>query len=260
MPTLEPHEYREIAESFGTDAERYDRGRPAYPDELIERVASPGREILDVGCGTGIAARQLQAAGCTVLGVEPDERMAEFARKAGTPVEVSRFEDWEPAGRTFDTVISGQAWHWVDPARGTAKVLDVLRSGGTFAAFWHVFLPPDELQRVTVEAYHRAMPDAQLDLRAMDKQTNPYQPLISAIEERFAELSDFGSAEPWRFEWDRTYTRDEWLDHLPTQGSLTRATPAQLTEILSSVGAAIDALGGSFTNRFTTVGIAVTRA
>ena len=31
-----------------------------------------GQRVLDVGCGTGIAARQFQAAGCQVLGVDPD--------------------------------------------------------------------------------------------------------------------------------------------------------------------------------------------
>src|SRR5215471_10092520 len=85
MPTLQPHEARQMAESFGTDAARYDRARPAYPEALITRIVteSPGSAVLDVGCGTGIEARQLQAAGCTVLGVEPDERMAAFARDSG---------------------------------------------------------------------------------------------------------------------------------------------------------------------------------
>jgi ubiquinone/menaquinone biosynthesis C-methylase UbiE len=69
MPTVPPergiHQYRRMAESFGVDAERYDRTRPRYPDALVERIvaASPGPEILDVGCGTGIEARQFQAAG-----------------------------------------------------------------------------------------------------------------------------------------------------------------------------------------------------
>src|SRR6266705_1874340 len=104
MPTLpsetpsaaEPHRHRQIAEGFGNDAERYDRTRPHYPGELVERVvqASPGREILDVGCGTGISARQFQAAGCTVLGVEPDAQLAQYARSTGVPVEVAAFETW----------------------------------------------------------------------------------------------------------------------------------------------------------------------
>ena len=86
------HQFRAVAESFGVDAERYDRARPRYPEALIERViaASPGLEFLDVGCGTGIGARQYRASGCTVLGVEPDARMAEVAERTGVEVEIGK--------------------------------------------------------------------------------------------------------------------------------------------------------------------------
>ncbi|MFB9820610.1 class I SAM-dependent methyltransferase [Arthrobacter ramosus] len=69
-----------MAESFGLDARRYDQARPGYPDALVARivVGSPGPGVL-VGCGTGIVARQFQAAGCSVLGVDSDPRMAEYA-------------------------------------------------------------------------------------------------------------------------------------------------------------------------------------
>ena len=65
MPGLESHQYRQVAESFGVDPERYDRVRPRYPDALVARIvaASPGPDVVDVGCGTGIAARQFRAAG-----------------------------------------------------------------------------------------------------------------------------------------------------------------------------------------------------
>src|ERR1700748_2323319 len=98
-----PHQERQIAESFGVDASRYDRTRPPYPAALIDRIVAdgPGPDVVDVGCGTGIVARQLQAAGCRVLGVEPDARMAEFARHSGVDVEIATFETWEPAGRRF---------------------------------------------------------------------------------------------------------------------------------------------------------------
>jgi SAM-dependent methyltransferase len=116
-PGREPHRYQQAAESFGADAGRYDRTRPAYPDLLVQRIiaASPGPRMLDVGCGTGIETRQFQAAGCSVLGVEPDARMAGFAQTTGVGVEVATFEAWDPAGRKFDAVIAGTAWHWVDP-------------------------------------------------------------------------------------------------------------------------------------------------
>jgi hypothetical protein len=60
----EPHRHRQVAESFGADPGRYDRARPGYPAALVERIVAASR-------GTGIAARQFQAAGCRVLGVDP---------------------------------------------------------------------------------------------------------------------------------------------------------------------------------------------
>src|SRR5215207_2057816 len=172
MPTLpgeqpelspaEPHQARRMAESFGTDAQRYDQARPGYREALVARIVtgSPGLDVLDVGCGTGIAARQFQAAGCAVLGVEPDARMADFARARGLQVEVAPFEAWEPAGRTFDVVIAAQSWHWVDPVAGAAKAASVLRPGGRLALFGHVFEPPAEVAEPFAAAYRRAVPDS----------------------------------------------------------------------------------------------------
>jgi hypothetical protein len=66
QPAREPeiHEHRQVAESCGADAERYDRTRPPYPSAPVGRIvaASPGPDVLDVGCGAGTAARQFQAA------------------------------------------------------------------------------------------------------------------------------------------------------------------------------------------------------
>ncbi|MFJ1832170.1 class I SAM-dependent methyltransferase, partial [Streptomyces sp. NPDC088178] len=148
MPTLpreqsEPvqlHQARQMAESFGTNTQRYDQARPGYPDGLVARIVagSPGPDVLDVGCGTGIAARQFQAAGCVVLGVEPDARMAGFAQACGLQAEVATFEAWEPAGRVFDTLIAAQSWHWVDPVAGAVKAAQVLRPNGRLAIFGHV--------------------------------------------------------------------------------------------------------------------------
>jgi hypothetical protein len=72
-------------------------------------------------------------------------------------------------------------------------------------------------------------------------------------------VGGFSDPQQWPFEWEQTYSRDAWLDQLPTQGTLTRLPPEQLTQVLDSVGAAIDALGGSFTMLFTTVVVTAQR-
>src|SRR5690348_17343316 len=97
------HGDRDRASSFGSVAEQYDRLRPSYPGALIDDLVAPRpRSALDVGCGTGKVARALTRRGITVLGVEPDQRMADVARQHGIPVEVATFESWNSTRRTFD--------------------------------------------------------------------------------------------------------------------------------------------------------------
>ncbi|MEU4983488.1 class I SAM-dependent methyltransferase [Streptomyces sp. NPDC021969] len=255
------HQARETAESFGADAQRYDRARPPYPDDLVTRVVagSPGPDVLDVGCGTGIAARQFQAAGCAVLGIEPDARMADFARGRGLPVEVAAFEAWEPAGRAFDTVIAAQSWHWVDPAAGAVKAAQVLRPDGRLAIFGHVFEPPAEVAEPFAAAYRRAAPESPFSDQPARRPLEMYLAGYAQIADRIRESGRFREPEQWRFDWERSYTTDQWLELLPTTGGLTRLRPDQLTGILEAVGRAVDALGGRFTMRYTTLATTAVR-
>jgi len=284
-----------MAESFGVDPDRYDRARPRYPDALITRIVAesthtesthtedahtesthtenarpeahgaPIADILDVGCGTGIEARQLQAAGCRVLGIDPDERMAEFARRTGVDVEVATFENWDARGRSFDAVVAGQSWHWVDPVVGATKAADVLRPGGLLAAFAHTFDPPEAIARAQREAFRRVAPDSPLNRAASTgAETQPrtaqgmYQKMIDVFADGIREATHAHGAalsepEQWRFEWDQTYMRDQWLDLLPTTGGLTRLPPDALREIVTAVSAAIDSADGSFTMHYVTL-------
>ncbi|MFF8643094.1 class I SAM-dependent methyltransferase [Streptomyces sp. NPDC015345] len=259
----EPHHHRRTAESFGVDAERYDRARPPYPQALVDGIvaASPGRHVLDVGAGTGIEARQFQAAGCTVLGVEPDERMAAFARRSRVEVEVARFEDWQPAGRQFDAVIAGTAWHWVDPVAGAAKAAQVLRPGGRLAPFHHVPQLPAEVIDALAEALQRVAPDCPFNPGLLrGSAVDAYQPLFAKIADGIRRTGDFSEPEQWRFAWERTYSREEWLDQLPTFGGLTQLPPDEMAEVLDSAGTAIDKLGGHATMPCTSVVITSTRS
>ncbi len=214
-------------------------------------AASPGPDVLDVGIGTGIAGRQFQAAGCRVLGVEVDARMAEYARQHGTEVEVAAFETWDPVGRTFDAVVSGQTWHWVDPVAGAAKAALALRPGGRLAVFWNGFQPSPDVAEAFSAVYRRVLPDSLAARWASG--VDGYTALCSKAADGIRETGAFGDPEQWRFDWELTYSRDEWLDQLPTTGAHTRLPRAQLDEVLTGIGTAIDAIGGGFTMRYTTI-------
>ncbi|WP_067480679.1 class I SAM-dependent methyltransferase [Nocardia amamiensis] len=251
-----------MATSFGVDAQRYDQARPGYPDALVARILAetPGTDVLDVGCGTGIAARQFQAAGCAVLGVEPDARMADFARARGLQVGVATFETWQPGERMFDAVIAAQSWHRVDPVAGVAKAAGVLRPGGRLAIFGHAYEPLTEVAEPFAAAFRRVAPDSPLNGQPARRPLELYQAGYAKIADQIRETEQFGDPEQWRFDWQQSYTRDQWLELLPTTGGLTRLRPDQLAEILDAVGNAIDSLGGSFTMDYTTLATTAARA
>jgi SAM-dependent methyltransferase len=260
-PRPESYQQRQVAESFGTDAGRYDRARPGYPGAMVARIvaASPGPRIVDVGTGTGIAARQFGAAGGHVLGVDPDAPMAELARQHGLPVEVATFESWDPAGRVFDAVIAGQSWHWVDPVAGGAKAAQVLRPGGRLAVFWNAYQPPPEVNEAFAGVYRRVLPDLPFGARGLPG-PDGYAVLGARAADGLRQAGGFGQPEEWRFGWERSFTSGEWLDLVPTMGGFSRLPAGQQQEVLAGMSAALDSLGGSFTMTSATVVITAARS
>ncbi len=250
-----------MAESFGTDAERYHRSRPRYPAAMVDRIlgSMAGRDVLDVGMGTGVAARPFAEAGCRVLGVDVDARMADFARRRGFDVEVASFEEWDPAGRTFDAVISGQAWHWVDPEAGAAKAAAVLRPAGRLAVFWNAFQFPTDLHEAIAGVYGRVLPDAPL-FRGSSGGPAAYSGLSSTAADGIRHVgARFDQPEQWQFDWERRYTTAEWLDFVPTAGGQSQFPPATLAELLAGIGEAIDAVGGNFLMTYAAVVVTALR-
>jgi SAM-dependent methyltransferase len=262
VPDVRPtHAYRQVAEGFGADAGRYDRARPTYPADLVDRIiaASPGRDVLDVGCGTGISSRLFQAAGCHVLGIDPDPRMAELARQGGTATEVAKFEDWDPAGRAFDAVVAAQAWHWVDLVAGAAKAAEALRPGGRLAVLWNAFDPPRELREAFGEVYRRAVPDSPLSGFWARPALDTYRAGGTRAADGMHQAGGFGEPEEWLADWARPYTRDEWLDLVPTLGGFRQFPPDVQAELLAGLGAAVDAAGGAFLMGYTTLAVTAVR-
>jgi hypothetical protein len=67
------------------------------------------------------------------------------------------------------------------------------------------------------------------------------------------------SAEEWLSYWERPYTRDEWLDLVPTTGGFTRHPEAIQQELLDGLGAAVDAAGATFTMSYITIAATAAR-
>lgn len=172
---------------------------------------------------------------------------------------MARFEAWEPAGRTFDAVIAAQSWHWVDPVAGAVKAAQVLRPDGRLAIFGHVFEPPIEVAEPFATAYRRAVPDSPFSKLTTRRPLDMYQAAYAKVADTIRETGQFNDPEQWRFDWEQSYTRDQWLALLSTTGGLTQLPPDKTADILDAVGTAIDTLGGRFTMQYTTLATTAVR-
>lgn len=212
--------------------------------------------VLDVGSGTGIASRLFVRRGCQVLGIEPDERMAAIAQRAGLHVECTDLETWDAAGRSFDLLVSGQAWHWVDPDLGADKAATVLRPGGRVGLFWNRGGPAAPMGDLVDDIYRDLAPGLGTSSIVLGHMGNDrFETAASALEATKC-------FEPivWRtYRWDQVYTRDEWIDLLSTHSDHRTLPRAQLEAILAAVGQVIDEHGGSLGVDYTTVLITTRR-
>lgn len=134
---------RSYGNVFDQVASEYDRRRPTYPEQLIDRACQiagleRGEEVLEIGCGTGQLTGSLLARGLRVTAVEPGARLAGLARRrlGGTgALELvnARLEDTSLPHERFRAAFSASAFHWVEPDIGWQRAADALVPGGTLA-------------------------------------------------------------------------------------------------------------------------------
>jgi ubiquinone/menaquinone biosynthesis C-methylase UbiE len=128
------------ARSFGSVAEAYDRGRPAYPADAVAWLAGgEAKVVLELGAGTGKLTRQLVDQGHAVFATEPDEAMLAVLRERVPEVsaKVATAEEIPANDRSVDVVVVAQAFHWFDHEAALAEIARVLKPGGHVALVWN---------------------------------------------------------------------------------------------------------------------------
>jgi ubiquinone/menaquinone biosynthesis C-methylase UbiE len=128
------------ARSFGSVADAYDRGRPAYPAAAVTWLAGgEAKVVLELGAGTGKLTRQLVDQGHAVFATEPDEAMLEVlhARVPEVSAKVATAEEIPANDRSVDVVVVAQAFHWFDHEAALPEIARVLKPGGHLALVWN---------------------------------------------------------------------------------------------------------------------------
>jgi SAM-dependent methyltransferase len=137
--------HESAARGFALAPEAYERGRPTYPPEAIERLVEelgigPESRVLDLAAGTGKLTRLLAGTEARIVAVEPVDAMRrrlertvpEADARAGTAEAIPLRDS------SVDAVAVGQAFHWFHGDAALAEIHRVLRRKRRLGLIWNV--------------------------------------------------------------------------------------------------------------------------
>jgi SAM-dependent methyltransferase len=236
---------------FGEVAASYDKGRPGYPEALVDDVLalcdiSDDARVLEVGAGTGKLTELLARRDLDVLAIEPSAEMAAVARRklAAYPrvsIAVATFEDWPAEPNAFALLVSAQAWHWVALEARYPKAHQVLRPSGGLALFWsHPRWDECALGRALASVYAAIAPELYGDGPWFPGFTGPH----GAERPSQTELSGyFGSLTERSYRWALDYTVDQYLELLRSFPEHLRVPVGRRDALFNAVGKVIESSG-----------------
>jgi SAM-dependent methyltransferase len=148
----------EQGRSFDRAAAEYERGRPGWPDAVLDAVpVPPAATVLDLGAGTGKLTLVLARRYARVIAVEPLPAMRAILEREVPAAETldGGAESLPLADAAVDAVFAAHAFHWFANDEAVAEIARVLRPGGVLALLWNE--TSDEAPSPLPERYHRRL-------------------------------------------------------------------------------------------------------
>lgn len=203
-------------------ADAYNKTRPRYPRELINRTVELGllsknTKILEIGCGPGTATTEFAKCGFSMVCLEPSQESCNLARKncAAFPnVEIinTTFEEWELQENSFNTVLAATSFHWVSPEVGYPKLEKALKDDGNLILLWNKEPQPSyEVYQILDEIYQKQVPSlSRYEARGTTER------ILRELGENVVKSGLFKDLVFECVKCDRTYSIDDYLTLLST--------------------------------------------
>lgn len=139
------HIHEAAARGFEVAVEHYGRGRPTYPDDALGYIVrtlgiAEGRDVLELGAGTGKFTELIVHSGARITVVEPVPAMRTALERNCPSVTVldGTAEAIPLPDASADAAIAAQAFHWFDGDRALPEIHRVLRPDGVLGMIWNV--------------------------------------------------------------------------------------------------------------------------
>jgi 2-polyprenyl-6-hydroxyphenyl methylase / 3-demethylubiquinone-9 3-methyltransferase len=175
---------------------------PWIADEIVRVLGPSAQRVLDLGCGAGLLANYLAAAGHRVTGIDTTAENLSVAR-AHDATQTASYELGDAcalqfADNSFDVVCAMDLLEHVDePANLIAEVGRVLRPGGVF--FFHTFNRTKAAHLIVIKGVDWFVANAPKDLHVIDLFRTPAE-VTAMCESAGLDVTLLRGSRP-RFRW-----------------------------------------------------------
>lgn len=218
-------EGREI--DWGKTSRDYAKYRPGPPASFYEKlraldVGIKGQDILDLGTGTGLLAREFASQGCNVVGTDISEGQIKMAQSLAQDSNLNldfktmSSEDIDFPNNSFDVVTANQCFLYFDNNIVSPKIINSLKENGVFVTAhfsWMPFL--DDIAKASEELILKYNPKW-----TAHSYKGEIPPMHGGLEKYFKLKGFFYYDEPIKF------TRESWRGRIRA----CRGIGAALTE------------------------------
>lgn len=216
-----------MANLFIKQAKQYAEGRPSYPPELFQFIASktPEHDLAwDVGTGSGQAARSLAEIYKNVIATDTSPKQLEFAKKLPniryqhtSPVmSLMELEQTVAAELSLDLVTIAQAMHWFDLPVFYQQVKWILKKPQGVIAAWCYTTPEvnDAVDEILQRFYWNPYWDPQR--RLVDD-------MYRSIDFPFEPVDGADSTGPFKFRNERWMGLEDYFTYLRSWSAYEKA-------------------------------------
>lgn len=227
---------RNLKTAFGKASKLYESARKGYPKELIEHIIqvsglNKGAKILDIGCGTGKSTLQFTEKGFDILALDISGEMIKIAREnlslyPQVKYQVSSFEEFNYPEESFDLIISGTAFHWLDQEVAYRKAAQLLKKNGWLATFYSsTAYEKSDLMSKAREIYVKDCPNY----------PEGYGKTHEKLLERTKKTGLFQSVEVFVYPVEERFTKEQFLSWLNSFSWVISLQPPQKDKLFSDL-------------------------
>ena len=224
------------AVGYAAVAGAYERGRPDYPGAAVSVLldaigVGAGRDVVEVGAGTGKFTRHLVEAGASLIAVEPIDEMRSVLRSRFPSVDLraGTAESLPVGSSSVDAVVCAQSFHWFRLFDALREFHRVLRPAGWLGLIWNVRDDRAPLSR-----------GISLLLEPHRGSTPRYK--TGEWMEPFGRFPGFGPLEHRRFEWVAEFAKEALVDRVMSVSCVAVLPQERRNEVAAEVLRLIDRL------------------